>query len=361
MATRGERSVTYREAADGVHRYSRALAAAGLRRGDRLVWWGSTSLELLPLFFATAAVGATFTPMNPAFTDDEVRPVLDLVEPRLVVTDDSHAGDLSLADLVTSNVAGLMQAIARRRATNFYALPPVWRRILELDLSRFDLSSLRLANTGTSATPLSLLESIHEALPHTTTTIAYGSTEAGAVSTLAFGDIHRKPGSVGRPAEDVEIRIDDDGTLWVRSPTIFSGYFRNPEATAETLVDGWYRTGELVEVDDDGYLSIVGRSTEMIRTGGETVAPAEVDSAIVDHPALADVAVAGVVDADWGEIVTAFVVLRPGASLTLEELQEHCADRLTRFKMPRRLVVLDEIPRTGATRQVQRRLLARLA
>ena len=158
----------------------------------------------------------------------------------------------------------------------------------------------------------------------------------------------------------MRVRIDDDGALWVTGPALFTGYFRNPAATAASLVDGWYRTGELAEVDDDGYVSIVGRTTEMIRTGGETVAPAEVDTALAGHPAIADVAVAGVPDDDWGEIVTAFVVLRPGSSITLEELQAHCADRLARFKVPRRLVVVDDIPRTGATRQVQRRQLAAL-
>src|SRR5205814_1834721 len=134
------------------------------------------------------------------------------------------------------------------------------------------------------------------------------------------------------PVAAVHVRVDDAGNLWARSPFLFSGYFRDPDATAAALVDGWYRTGELAEIDEEGYVSIVGRSTEMIRTGGETVAPAEVDVVLLEHEAVADAAVAGIPDAAWGEVVTAFVVLRPGATLTLDDLQRHCDRRLARFK-----------------------------
>jgi fatty-acyl-CoA synthase len=122
--------------------------------------------------------------------------------------------------------------------------------------------------------------------------------------------------------------------------------------------DGWYRTGDLAERDEDGYYSIVGRAKDIIRTGGESVSPVEVDLVVQAHPAVLDGAVVGVPDEDWGEIVTAFVVLRPGSSLELGELRAFCEGRLAAFKHPRRLVVVGEIPRTGATRQVQRRLLA---
>jgi acyl-CoA synthetase (AMP-forming)/AMP-acid ligase II len=255
------------------------------------------------------------------------------------------------------DAAGLLETIERRRGERFYAIPAVWRRILELDVGDFDLSSLVSADTGTSATTVELLDAIHDALPHTTTTVTYGSTEAGGVCKLPFEDLRAKPDSVGPPSPGVELRLDDDGDLWVKSPFLFDGYFRNPDATAAALVDGWYRTGELAEIDDDGYVSIVGRSTEMIRTGGETVAPAEVDSVLILHEAVVDAAVAGLPHDDWGEIVAAFVVVRPGVSLSLEELQRHCEGRLARFKVPRRLVLVESIPRTGATRQVQRRLL----
>lgn len=441
--TRGKESLTFGEIAEAVPGSARALSSRGVARGDRVGWWGDTDLQLVPLYFAVASLGATFTPANPRFSGEEARAVFDLADPRLVVADDDHEGDVHLADVTGSTVAGgidsepvresdghimfftsgttgtpkaielshrttmlralssmsdfpagptvsmfplfhmsgwagatspwlrgeevvladgadaagLMEAVERRRAERFYAIPAIWRRILDLDLADFDLGSLRQADTGTSATTLELLDAIHEAFPLTTTTVTYGSTEAGGVCKLAFEDLRRKAGSVGPPGPAVQVRVDD-GELCTTSPFLFDGYFRNPEATAAALVDGWYRTGELAEIDEEGYVTIVGRSSEMIRTGGETVAPAEVDAILLEHAAVADGAVAGVPHEDWGEIVTAFVVLRPGVTLSLEQLQAHCRGRLAGFKVPRRIVVVDEIPRTGATRQVQRRQLA---
>ena len=254
----------------------------------------------------------------------------------------------------------ILAAIDRRRVTRFYAIPAVWRRILEADRSAYDLTSLRQVNTGTSATPIELLTRLSEAFPDTTTSIGYGATEAGGLCILGPGDVRRKPGSVGLPSVGVHFRIVE-GELWVRSAQTFSGYFRNPEATAAALVDGWYRTGDLVERDDEGYFWVVGRIKDMVRTGGETVAPAEVDAVLQRHPAVADAAVAGVPDDDWGEVVTAFVVVRPGRSVDLEGLREHCAATLASFKHPRRLLLVDAIPRTGPTGQVQRRRLVELA
>jgi acyl-CoA synthetase (AMP-forming)/AMP-acid ligase II len=440
--TRGDESVTFGELAVQTRQVARTLAARGVGRKDRLAWWGGTQLDLVPLFLACASLGITFAPVNPKFSAEEARAVLDVAEPVLLVVDEEHQGDVRLADLAQSTVTGgldgpearetdghvmfftsgttgkpkaielshrvsmlralsamsdfprgplvcmfplfhmsgwssalspwfsgeevvladggdaeeLVRAIERHRAQRFYALPAVWRRILELDLREFDLKSLEHADTGTSATTVELLTEIHDALPQTSTTVIYGSTEASGVCRLGFEDLQRKPGSVGLPLPGVLVRLEEDELL-VRSPFIFSGYFRNPQATEAALVDGWYRTGDLARIDDEGYLSIVGRASDLIRTGGEYVAPAEVDGVVQDHPAVLDGAVAGVPDDDWGEIVTAFVVVRPGASLTLDQLRRHCEGRLAAYKVPRQLVLVDSIPRTGATRQVQRRYL----
>ena len=174
-------------------------------------------------------------------------------------------------------------------------------------------------------------------------------------------DVLRKPGSVGPPGPCVETRLDDNGELWARNPHLFSEYFRDPEATAGALVDGWYRTGELAERDEEGYYYIVGRAKDLIRTGGETVAPVEVDLVIQRHPAIVDAAVAGIPDGDWGEVITAFVVLRDATSMELAELRRHCEGQLAPHKHPRRMVVVDAIPRTGPTGQVQRRHLVEIA
>jgi acyl-CoA synthetase (AMP-forming)/AMP-acid ligase II len=158
----------------------------------------------------------------------------------------------------------------------------------------------------------------------------------------------------------VAVRLDPEtGELQVRGPLLFDGYFEDPEATAEvTTADGWFRTGDLAAVDDAGAYTIVGRLKQVIRTGGETVSPVEVELALADHPALADVAVVGVPDPQWGETVCAAIVVRDGhVAPDLEALRAHAGATLAKFKLPRRVAVVAEIPRTPATLQVQRALL----
>ncbi|MGE0387670.1 MAG: class I adenylate-forming enzyme family protein [Gammaproteobacteria bacterium] len=255
----------------------------------------------------------------------------------------------------------ILEAIMRHRAHAFYGIPAVWQRIFEADLGRYDLSSLRRAETGTSATTQELLRGIRALAPDAVTTVTYGSTEASCVCVLPQEDLFTKPGSVGPPSPGCELRIDDAGELWVRNAQLFSGYFRNEEATAAALVDGWYRTGELAEFDEDGYCYIVGRAKDIMRTGGETVAPVEVDLVLQRHPAVADAAVAGIPDPQWGEVIGAFVVPRPGHSPGIDELRAFCAGQLASHKHPRRLFLVDAIPRTASTGQVQRRKLVEIA
>jgi acyl-CoA synthetase (AMP-forming)/AMP-acid ligase II len=258
----------------------------------------------------------------------------------------------------------LVDAIDRWQATHFNAIPAVWRRIL--DLAREDpsvaerLATLRIADSGTSATPPDLLLAIRDLVPNAVRRVFYGSTEAGAVCLLRHEDMEAKPGACGVPQHSCRTRLDaETGELQVHGPLLFDGYFDDPEATAEAFTeDGWFRTGDVAAVDDDGFYAIVGRVKDVIRTGGETVAPVEVELALADHPALLDVAVVGIPDARWGEVVCAAVVLRDGADAPdVDALRAHVGDRLARFKQPRRVVVVDVVPRTPATRQVQRRLL----
>jgi acyl-CoA synthetase (AMP-forming)/AMP-acid ligase II len=261
--------------------------------------------------------------------------------------------------LVRPDAAAICEAVARWRATRLNCIPAVWRRILDHAGSgreRDGLASLRFADTGTSATPPELLAAMAELLPAAQRRVFYGSTEAGTVTCLDQEDMARKPGSCGIPAPGVELRLDDDGEIHVRSATVFDGYLDDDVATRGALVDGWYRSGDLGEVDDEGFLTIVGRTGELIRTGGEAVAPAEVEAVLRELPAVADVAVVGMPDPNWGEVVCAVVVAH-GSPPTPEELRAHCAGRLAGFKQPRRVEVVTAIPRTAATGQVQRRLL----
>ena len=263
--------------------------------------------------------------------------------------------------LDSADARAITAAVADHAASRLNAIPAVWGRILAThgeDGAMAALASLRFADTGTSSTPLELLEAIERAAPQAHVRVFYGSTEAGSVASLDHADIGRKPGSCGVPAPGTEVRLDDTGELWVRSPLLFDGYLGDDAATSEALVHGWYRTGDLAEVDEEGYLSIVGRARDVIRTGGETVSPSEVEAVLSRHPGVADVAVVGVPDPSWGETVCAVVVATPGAvPPSLEDLRAHCEGTLARFKHPRRLEIVDEIPRTLSTLQVQRRLL----
>ena len=258
----------------------------------------------------------------------------------------------------------LCAEIERWKATHINAIPAVWRRILDHVTSAegadVDLSSLSVVDSGTSATPPELLAAIKSAAPNAICRVFYGSTEAAAVTLLRDEDLARKPGSCGVPQHSCEVRSDPDtGELLVRGPLLFDGYFDDPAATAEALTpDGWFRTGDVAAEDDEGYLSITGRVRDVIRTGGEAVAPTEVEAVLADHPSFADVAVVGLPDAQWGEVVCAVVVLVDGHSVpSLDDIAEHCGSRLAKFKRPRRFEVVDAIPRTPATNQVQRRVI----
>ena len=237
----------------------------------------------------------------------------------------------------------------------------MWRRILDAvatgAVPADAFATLRFADTGTSATPPELLAGIRALVPRATVRVFYGSTEAGNVASLEMADFDRKPGRVGVPILLTRARIGTDGGLEVTGPLLFDGYFEDREATEAALVDGWYRTGDLAELDADGFLTVTGRAHATIRSGGETVAPTEVEAVLRDHPDIVDVAVLGLPDADYGEVVCAVVVTLDGAVPTLDGIREFATAALAGFKLPRRLVRVDAIPRTPATGQVQRHLL----
>ena len=264
----------------------------------------------------------------------------------------------------SADPATLCDAVAEHRAQRLNCIPLVWRRILDHlagSGARDALESLRFADTGTSATPLELLHAIQRALPNATVRVFYGSTEGGNVMTLESTDFDRKPGSVGIPSLHTRARVSDVGELEVSGPLLFDGYFEDTDATALALVDGWYRTGDLAEIDDDGFVAIVGRANTVIRTGGEGVVPAEVEAALCAHPAVVDIAVVGIADAHYGEIVCAVIVKTATAEPpSLEDLRAFAGDQLAGFKLPRRIEVVDAIPRTAATGQVQRHLVLEL-
>ena len=174
----------------------------------------------------------------------------------------------------------------------------------------------------------------------------YGLTEAAPnVLCLAPEDATRKAGYAGKPYPYVTCDLSDEGELLVRGPNVFAGYWRNDEATAGAFRDGWLLTGDIAERDDEGNYRILGRLKDMVVSGGENIYPAEIESVLHEHPAVADAAVIGAPDERWGEVCIAFVVL--DAPVTEEELRQHCFDRLARFKVPKSFHVVDELPRNS--------------
>jgi fatty-acyl-CoA synthase len=240
-----------------------------------------------------------------------------------------------------------------------YCIPAVWERVLDaLPAGSAALASVMHADTGTSAASRDLLARLKSAMPQATRSVLYGSSEGGHHTTLFERQLDGHPGSVGRAAPPGIVAISDDGEVLYRSPTVMNGYYNRPEQSAAALRDGWYHTGDVGVVDDEGFLYITGRLREVIRTGGESVAPTEVEAALADMPGLADVAVVGIPDPSWGEVVAAAVVVAPGSPVPdVAALRAELNGSLASFKHPRVVVPVMSIPRTAATGQVQRTLL----
>ena len=198
--------------------------------------------------------------------------------------------------------------------------------------------------------------------------MGYGLTEAsGNNFWLPPEEVAVKRQSVGYPLMHIDMKVvredgsecapDEEGELLIKGPHVTPGYWRRPEATAETLVDGWLHTGDIARRDVDGAFTVMGRSKDMFISGGENVYPAEVESVMLDHPDVAEAALVGVPHDKWGEVGAAFVVLRPGAGLDEDALTAFLGERLARYKLPRSVTFLDVLPKT-VIGKIDKKLLA---
>jgi fatty-acyl-CoA synthase len=249
----------------------------------------------------------------------------------------------------------VLRLIEEKRVTTMMGVPPIYLFLSQHPrFADADLSSLERAVVGGAPMPEALLETW--VARGCAIVQGYGLTEAAPnVLCLPPEDAVRKLGHAGKPYPFVEVRLSDEDELQVRGPNVFPGYWRNPEATALALTDeGWLRTGDVADRDDEGFYRIKGRLKDMYISGGENVYPAEVEAVLHEHPCVTDAAVVGVPHEHWGEVGLAFVV---ADGVTDEELIAFCADRLARFKVPRSVRFVPEIPRNGLGK-IQKRLLA---
>ena len=260
----------------------------------------------------------------------------------------------------------MLRAILRHRVTVLPAVATMFQRMLDLsDLSEAHCSSLRLAVSGAAPCPWELA---HAWRRRTAVRIVrgYGMTELFRPISYLADDATDLPDAIGRPVPGVEARVVDPegrtlapneaGELLIRTPAAMDGYFRAEEETKAVIQDGWFKTGDLATISPEGFVSIVGRKKDLILRGGYSVVPAEVEAALLDHPAVAEAAVVGTPHSELGEEVVAFVTLRPGARADANELVAFCRERLAAFKYPRRVSLVAELPKSATGKILKSRL-----
>ncbi len=267
----------------------------------------------------------------------------------------------------------VMTTVAKHRVRAMLLVPTMIQMVVDHpELGDYDLSCLEQLYYGAASTSPALLERARKVLPGTRFVQGYGMTECSAIVTLLGDEDHDDPTlrrSCGKAAPHASVRIVDPlgnpvshgtvGEIVVSGDHVMLGYWNKPAETAEALRDGWMHTGDGAWMDEHGYIFIADRIKDMIITGGENVYSTEVENAIASHPSVAQVAVIGIPDAEWGERVHAVVILAPGAELTVEELRQHCRNQIAGYKCPRSLDFVTEFPISGAGKILKRELRAR--
>lgn len=477
--TFGETTWSYRDFADRIDRLAAALAAGGMRRGDRVAYAGLNHPDFLVTLFAAARIGAAFVPLNWRLTADELGYILGdaqvhtliadaeratvvdpvraraglqrtialapvpgwellddllagrapLADPVFAEPDDVavimytsgttgrpkgamlthanlfwnninallafdtsqqdvslvgaplfHIGGLNVTTLLTLQKGGrivlmptfdparALELIAEHRVTTMFGVPAMFLFMSQLpQFAESDLSSVRNFVCGGAPVPEPLIRCYGQrGIPFAQ---GYGLTETAPLAlVLRTDEVGVKIGAAGNqvlPLSDVRL-VDannapvppgERGEICVRGPQVMAGYWRNPQATAAVIdAQGWFHTGDIGRADDEGYVWVLDRVKDMVISGGENVYPAEVEDVLYAHPAIAEVAVLGTPHEKWGEAVTAVVALKPGATLTLDELREFARDKLAAFKLPIRLDFVDALPRTQSGKVVKYQL-----
>jgi long-chain acyl-CoA synthetase len=303
------------------------------------------------------------------------RPVFILVTPLFHVTGcvpvmlSCFASGLKLVIMYKWEPDRALELIERERVTNFVGVPTQSWDLLESPLfSQFDTSSLVSVGGGGAPAPPELVKRVASSFTQGRPSIGYGMTETNAYGPQNSGaDYLSHPTSTGRATPILEIDVRDAdlrtvpagerGEIWFKGPHLIRGYWEKPEATAETIVNGWLRTGDIGRIDDEGFVYVEDRAKDMVLRAGENVYSAEVEAALYEHPAVYEAAVFGIPHERLGEEVAAVVYPKPGSMVTAEELQAHVAARLASFKVPSRIsIVAEQLPRNASGKILKRQL-----
>ncbi|WP_406634456.1 class I adenylate-forming enzyme family protein [Amycolatopsis sp. WGS_07] len=279
-------------------------------------------------------------------------------------------GDTAVLYQGKFDIHRVLDLVQAERITNWGAVPTMLSRLVEADLSGYDLSTLKTVSVSSAPSTAELKEQLRDALPGAAASLStnYGLTESSTAATLATpAELLADPDTAGRPVPNMEVQIRDtegrpvpdgtDGEIHLRGPQVMLGYFNDPAATAAAFTeDGWFRTGDLGQLRD-GALTVLSRRSDLILRGAENIYPAEVEEQLAGHPGVAECVVAGLPDADYGQIVAAKVVLRAESEVDADSLRAYLGDRLARYKVPTAwFLTRDPLPR-NATGKVVRRLV----
>lgn len=266
--------------------------------------------------------------------------------------------------------AQILSLIETERMTIIWGVPTMMAMLADHpNFEQTDLASVRYTIVGGEPMPIPLIQRYHE--KGIAIRQGFGMTEVGPnCFSLPEEDAIRKAGSIGFPNFYIDTRIVNDagedvptgeaGELWMRSPVVTPGYWRNPEATAQSITNGWFHTGDMMRVDEEGYFYVAGRKKDMYISGGENVYPAEVEKVLYSHPQIHEAAVVGVPDAKWGESGFAFVVIKSETNLTTQDVQDFCRKHLAKYKIPRHVQVVAELPK-GHSGKIQKIDLTKIA
>jgi len=261
-----------------------------------------------------------------------------------------------------------LRLIEEQRITSFFAPPTVWISLLRNPgFDRHDLRSLKKLYYGASIMPVPVLEELRRRLPGIRAYNCYGQSEIGPLATVLRPEEHdARPASAGRPVINVATRVVDEhmndvpprtnGEIVHRSPQLLTGYWNKPEETEQAFSGGWFHSGDVGFLDEEGYLFVVDRVKDVINSGGIVLASREVEEALFTHPAVSEVAVIGLPDPKWIEAVVAVVVVKAGHAVSAEALIAHARERLAAFKTPKRVIFVETLPRNTAGKLLKRDL-----